>query len=238
MRHAPVWSRSAGFTLVEALLATLLMVVILSALATVTAQWLPNWNRGYARLQRAELLAAGLERLVADLAAAEFISAGGANDIPVFDGAELSVTFIRTTLVPNTFTGLEVVQIAETSDDRGPALVRRTAPFAPITGGTRASDQLNFSNPVVVIRAPYRVSFSYAGPDRVWRDTWRGAAQLPRAIRVRVRDAATSVTLAVSTSTLVRAELPARCTVARTIAECPGIGPSASSAGTGGLQGQ
>jgi general secretion pathway protein J len=238
MRHAPVWSRSAGFTLVEALLATLLMVVILSALATVTAQWLPNWNRGYARLQRAELLAAGLERLVADLAAAEFISAGGANDIPVFDGAELSVTFIRTTLGPNTFTGLEVVQIAETSDDRGPALVRRTAPFAPITGGARASDQLSFSNPVVVIRAPYRVSFSYAGPDRVWRDTWRGAAQLPRAIRVRVRDAATSVTLAVSTSTLVRAELPARCTAARTIAECAGIGPSASSAGTGGLQGR
>ena len=120
----------------------------------------------------------------------------------------------------------------------GPALVRKTAPFASMMGGARQSDQLNFSNPVVVIRAPYRVSFSYAGPDRVWRDTWRGAAQLPRAIRVRVRDAATSVTLAVSTSTLVRAELPARCTVARTIAECPGIGPSASSAGTGGLQGQ
>ena len=31
------------------LLATLLMTVILGALATVTAQWLPNWNRGMAR---------------------------------------------------------------------------------------------------------------------------------------------------------------------------------------------
>ena len=47
----------AGFTLLEVLLATLLMTVILAALATVTAQWLPNWNRGIARVQRAERLA-------------------------------------------------------------------------------------------------------------------------------------------------------------------------------------
>jgi general secretion pathway protein J len=238
MRNAPASLRNAGFTLVEMLLATILMVTILGALATVTAQWLPNWNRGFARLQRAELVAAGLERLVADLAAAENISASDANDIPIFDGAELSVTFIRTTLGPNTFTGLEVVQIAETSDDRGPALVRKTAPFASMMGGARQSDQLNFSNPVVVIRAPYRVSFSYAGPDRVWRATWRGAVQLPRAIRVRVRDAATSMTLAVSTSTLIHAELPARCTMANTTANCPGSGPSASSANTGSVQGR
>jgi general secretion pathway protein J len=236
MRHAPAWSRSAGFTLVEALLATMLMVVILGALATVTAQWIPSWDRGFVRLQRAELLAAGLERLIADLAAAEIVSAGGANDIPVFDGTELSVTFIRTTLGPNTSTGLEVVQIAETRDDRGMALVRRTSPFAPMSGATGESNQRNFANPVVVIRAPYRVSFSYAGPDRVWRDSWRGAAQLPHAIRVRVRDAATSMTLAVSTSTLIRAELPARCTGVKTIVACPSIGQSTSSAGTSSFQ--
>lgn len=35
-------TRVAGFTLIEALVATLLMAMILSALATVTAQWLPN----------------------------------------------------------------------------------------------------------------------------------------------------------------------------------------------------
>ena len=235
MRRAAAWRRSAGFTLIEAMLATLLMVIILGALATVTAQWLPNWDRGVTRLQRVAILAAGLDRLVADLAAAQFVSAGGTNDAPLFDGAELSVTFIRTTIGPNTVTGLEVIQIAETSDERGIALVRRTAPF---TGDARQGAQASFANPVVMIRAPYRVSFSYAGPDRVWRDTWRGAAQLPRAIRVRVRDAATSRTLAVSTSTLVHAELPARCTLAKIIAECPSIVSSANSAGVGGLQGR
>ncbi len=71
-RHSGI----AGFTMVEALLATALMGVILSALATVTAQWLPNWNRGFSRVQQTEHLALGLERVVADLAAAEFVSVG------------------------------------------------------------------------------------------------------------------------------------------------------------------
>ena len=212
MRRAPALSRSAGFTLVEAMLATMLMVVILGALATVTAQWIPSWDRGFVRLQRSA-------------------GAGDANDFPVFDGTELSVTFIRTTLGPNTSAGLEVVQIAETKDDRGLALVRRTAPFAPTTAATGERDQRNFANPVVVIRAPYRVSFSYAGRDRIWQDSWRGAAQLPHAIRVRVRDAATSMTLAVSTSTFIRAELPARCTGVKTTVACPSIGQSTNSAG-------
>ena len=62
-------ARNAGFTLVEALVATLLMAFILGALATVTGQWLANWDRGFIHAQRVELLAAGLERVVADLAA-------------------------------------------------------------------------------------------------------------------------------------------------------------------------
>jgi general secretion pathway protein J len=236
MRQPPVGSPKAGFTLVEALLATLLMAIILSALAMVTAQWLPNWNRGFARVQSTERLAAGLERLVADLAVAEFVSAGAANDAPFFEGSELSVAFVRTALGPNAGTGLEVVRIAETSDDRGHALVRTTAPFSPGRGGA-----LHFSHPVVLVRAPYRISFSYAGPDRVWRGTWRAQARLPHAIRVQVRDAATSLTLAVSTSTLVHAEIPTRCAVARTVGECQVLANGANApadARAGGFEGR
>ena len=222
MKRSPRSPRNAGFTLVEALVATLLMAFILGALATDTAQWLANWDRGFIRAQRVELLAAGLERVVADLAAAEIVSMGGGYDPPLFDGAALSVTFVRTALGPNTSHGLEVVRIGETADSRGPALVRMTAPFVPFTASVRAADQLSFANPVVIIRAPYRVSFSYAGTDHVWRETWRGAKQLPRAVRVSVRDAATSRTLAMSTSTLVDAEIPALCTWPTTT-ECPGI---------------
>src|SRR6516225_9285550 len=89
---------SAGFTLIETLIATALMVAILAALATITAQWLPNWNRGFARVQRTELLSLGLERVVADIAAAQFVPPGAGTKRPLFDGAALSVIFVRSAL--------------------------------------------------------------------------------------------------------------------------------------------
>jgi general secretion pathway protein J len=210
----------AGFTLIEALLATALMGAILAALATVTAQWLPNWNRGFARVQRSEHLALGVERLVADLAAAEFIPIGRGTREPLFDGAELSVTFVRSALGPNTRPGLEIVRIAETGSDRGPILVRTRAPFVPVVLGINDRDQPNFADPVVLVRSPFRITFSYAGIDRVWKPTWRGLALLPRAVRVQVRDVATERVLGASTATIVHAELPQICIVQEAPADC------------------
>ncbi len=42
--------------------ATLLMAMILGTLTTVTAQWLPNWNRRFARVQRTELVAIAVDQ--------------------------------------------------------------------------------------------------------------------------------------------------------------------------------
>src|SRR5437879_12862662 len=89
---------SAGFTLIETLIATALMVAIMAALATVTAQWLPNWNRGFVRVQRTELLSLGIERAGADLAAAQYVSAHYATRTPLSEGRELAVTPPRTAL--------------------------------------------------------------------------------------------------------------------------------------------
>jgi general secretion pathway protein J len=211
--------RVAGFTLVEALLATALMGVILAAIATVTAQWLPNWNRGFERVQRVELLAAGLERVVADIAAAEFVTAGATIQQPVFDGSELSVTFLRTAVGPNTRGGLELIRIQEIATDRGLAMVRTRARFQPI-GRDGVETQARPSDPVVLVRAPYRITFSYAGPDRVWRPVWRGEGQLPSAIRVQLREAASERTLSVSTATLVHAEMASDCLLAEVTNDC------------------
>jgi general secretion pathway protein J len=221
-RTAPSRSREAGFTLIETLIATALMAAILAALATVTAQWLPNWNRGLARIQRSEGFALGIERLVADLAAAQFITAGREFTQPVFDGAVLSVTLVRPTFGPNALPGLDVVRIAETVAESGRVLVRTRAPYVPVVTGVNDRTQPNFTDPVVLIREPYRVTFSYAGPDRVWKETWRNADLLPRAVRVMVRDAATQQILAVSTATTVHVELPAQCVSAQQLAGCTG----------------
>ena len=225
-------SRIAGFTLVEAMVATALMGMILAAIATVTAQWLPNWNRGFERVQRVELLAVGIERIVADLSAAEFITAGTASRVPVFDGTELSVTFLRTAIGPNTRPGLELVRIAETAGERGLMTVRTRARFLPI-GRDGVDVQPAPTDPVVLVRAPYRVTFSYAGVDRVWRNVWRGQGELPKAIRVQLRDAATDRTLAASTATIVNADMPADCVLSEVIADCLNR-PAAPQPGAGG----
>ena len=225
-------SRIAGFTLVEAMVATALMGAILAAIATVTAQWLPNWNRGFERVQRVELLAIGIERIVADLSAAEFLTAGTASRVPIFDGTELSVTFLRTAIGPNTRPGLEVVRIAETAGERGLMTVRTRARYLP-TGRDGVEVQPAPSDPVVLVRAPYRVTFSYAGADRVWRNVWRGQGELPKAIRIQVRDAATDRTLAASTATIVNADMPVDCVLAEVIADCLNR-PAAPQPGTGG----
>jgi general secretion pathway protein J len=222
--------RIAGFTLVEAMVATALMGAILAALATVTAQWLPNWNRGFARVQRVELLAIGLERIIADLTAAEFVAATADARLPVFDGTELSVTFLRTALGPNTRPGLELVRIAETRVENGLATVRSRARFMPI-GRDGFSPQPAPGDPVVLVRAPYRVTFSYAGADRIWRNVWRGQDRLPTAIRIQLRDAATDRTLSVSTATLVHVNMPAECVLAEVVADCLNRSPAQPSSG-------
>jgi general secretion pathway protein J len=210
-------SAIAGFTLVEALVAMVLMGVILTALATITAQWLPNWSRGFARVQQSELLAVALDRIAADLAAAEFMPPNSTTERPLFEGTELAVTFVRSALGPNTRPGLEIVRLAETADRRGPKLVRSRAPFVP--RDSPAAHAL-FGDPVVLLSMPYRASFSYAGRDGVWRGSWLDAKELPAAVRLIIRDTATARTLAVSTAIVIHTQLPATCVAPKADNEC------------------
>ena len=206
----------AGFTLIEVLLATLLMTVILGALATVTAQWLPNWNRGMARVQRAERLSIGLERALADLSVAEMIPMNGDAKRPLFEGAELSVMMVRTAVGPNTRPGLEIIRLIEKADSQGLALVRERPPFNPMPSDA----QIRFTDQVVLLRAPFRVTFSYAGPDQVWQPTWRDQPQLPNMIRVTVRNSATGQVLNVSSAAIVHINAPAECARAKNVTSC------------------
>jgi general secretion pathway protein J len=205
----------AGFTLIEMLLATLLMTVILAALATVTSQWLPNWNMGMTRVQRAERMALGLDRIAADLSVAEMVPINGDARTPLFEGSELAVTFVRTAVGPNARPGLEIVRFVEKADNQGLAMVRERAPFAPMP----ADAQIRFADQVVLIRLPFRVTFSYAGPDQVWQPNWR-QAQLPERVRIAVRDGATGQLLSVSSATIVHVNAWAECARAKNVSAC------------------
>jgi general secretion pathway protein J len=202
----------AGFTLIETLVALALTGLVLSALANITAQWLPNWNRGMGRIQRSESIGLALQRIGADLAAAEYVPANREQRQPLFEGSELSVTFVRTALGPNARSGLDVVRIGETTDQQDFVTVRSRTPFAPLQPAASLAEQLRFDGPVVLLRAPLRLSFSYAGPDRIWKSNWHEADRLPAAIMLTVRDAATERVLSVSTVTSIHAEAPAPAT--------------------------
>lgn len=189
--RTPVRRRSrpdAGFTLFEMLVATAVLGLIMSVFGAVTGRWMPDWGRGLLRVQRNEQIAIALDRVTADVAAAEYVAATSADPKPLFEGNEQSVTFVRSALGPNSRPGLEVVRIVETADSAGPALVRLRAPYVPPGAGNARFGEVAFGDPVVLLRAPYHVSFAFAGSDRIWRSTWMQKDALPMAVQVTTRD--------------------------------------------------
>jgi general secretion pathway protein J len=214
-------SGESGFSLLEALVAVALMGVLLAMLATITGHWMANWRTGFDRVQNADLLGLGIDRIAADIAAAQYVSLGG-DARTFFEGTGTSVTFVRSAIGPNAAPGLEIVRLGEDEDARGRVLVRARAPFALVTARAVDDGEVEFTNPIVLVRPPFHVSFAFAGHDRIWQDIWLDAKKLPDAVRVTVRDGLTDEILPVSTATLISVNAPAEC-VQGTPAACGGL---------------
>jgi general secretion pathway protein J len=229
-RHARRHAGIAGFTLIEALVATALMGVVLTSLASLAGQWLPNWNRGIARAQTSELVGIALDRLVGDVAASQYITASRDTKLPLFDGTPSAVIFVRSALGPNARPGLEIVRIAEIRDGSGAVLVRSMAPFTPLAMNGNAPILPPLVDPIALLRPPYRVSFAYAGPDGVWKNTWQNAPELPAVVRVTVFEGDSARPLSISTAAMIHVDLSASCV--------PGSGQPGQAVQVPGEQGQ
>jgi general secretion pathway protein J len=203
MKRADSDSRVAGFSMIEAMAALALTATIILALSSVAGQWLPNWRRGFVDLQRADLLGVGLERLADDLSAAEYVTPSAGAPAPLFEGDASSAVFVRSAIGPDAYPHLEIVRLAEIKEDRGVAMVRTRARFAP-TAPSVAAQAISFGDPVTLIRAPFHISFAYAGPDRLWLPSWKGRKQLPESVRISVRDTVANRVLSASTVARVR----------------------------------
>jgi general secretion pathway protein J len=211
-------SSTAGFTLLEALIATAMMAMILAALATITRQWLPNWNRGVVRVQSNDQLARALERVSDDLAATLFVASGPKDKRPFFNGGETSVTFVRTALGPNAGIGLEFVRLAEAAGDAGPVLLRTRSAYVPNRPPVAETEARISADPVVLLRRPYRLLFAYAGPDRAWQVRWQSQHLLPETIRLTIQNAATTTSW--TTVVSVRARTGVECLTAQSPTAC------------------
>ncbi|MCL2715553.1 MAG: type II secretion system GspH family protein [Alphaproteobacteria bacterium] len=199
-----------GGTLIEAIAALALMGLVLSALATITAQWLPNWRRGFGRIERAERIGIVLQRISADLAAAEYVPPGRDTRRPLFDGSPSAVVFVRTAIGPNAPAGLEVVRVGAGGEGEGRVTLRERARFTPLAGGRSWLEHLHFENPVRLCAAPLQLSFAYAGPDRVWKSTWRNEARLPAMMQLTMREEGRD-DASVSTVAVIHAQMAGSC---------------------------
>jgi general secretion pathway protein J len=103
----------------------------------------------------------------------------------------------------------------------------------PITKGINDHDRPRFVDPVALMGKAYRVSFSYAGNDRIWHDSWTQENELPKAIRVTIREVHTRHILGASTALLLHVASPVDCINAKSQAECLALrAPNAQSAGS------
>ena len=233
-RSAKRQTREGGFTLIETLVALALMGLVLSALANLTAQWLPNWNRGLDRIQRSEMIGITLQRIAEDLSEALYVPAtGGDNKTPLFVGSEQSVTFVRTAVGPNAGRGLDVVRLSETREGSGLATVRSRAAFRPLPREASFSEQFHFGEAVLLLRAPYRLSFAYAGEEGGWQSNWRETDKLPAKIRLTVRDV--SSTRAISTVASIHVQSSAQGDCKQSDGKCDGSATAPANA-QGGQQ--
>lgn len=209
-----------GFSIIEGLAALALTGLIMAALSTMIAQWIPTWNRGFHKLQLSDLYGVALDRVVDDLSAATYVTGGRENPRLFFDGGPRSATFVRPVLDPGARPGLEIVRIESFSDKSGAGLVRRSLRFTPLPRGVTAGQPLRFSNSTIVLRTRARIVFSYAGADGAWRESWSNPQRLPSLVRIDVHDASGSGPLALSTTAVVHAEAPASCAARGTFRAC------------------
>jgi len=214
-------SSVAGFTIFEALAATVLMALVVSALGMLTSQWLPNWNRGINRLQSMEKVAIALDRLGADIEAAEFVSVKAEDPKPLFDGASRRLVFVRTIARPNAPQGLEIVNLTEIPADGGFALTRTTAPFRISSGSNVRMPR--FVDEVVLIKPPYRIKLSYRGLNSEWSDAWHLQPMLPREVTLAVEGLTGRSLHSLSTSVRLRTQAPVQCANAASLESCLSI---------------
>ncbi len=170
----------AGFTLLEALASVAVMAAILTGLAMIAGQWLPNWRHGFLAVQNADLIGLGLDRIEQDVSSAEYARLDGGQGAPLFRGEPGAVTFVRSAIGPGATPRLEIVRIGETQTRQGPEVERSRASFAPGAIGA-------FGDATTLLRPPFQLVFAYAGPDGRWLPSWSNLPRLPRAVRLTVQ---------------------------------------------------
>lgn len=208
--NAPARPSEGGFTLIEALATLLLTGLMLSAITTLTGQWLGGWNRGAARLERSEGLAVAFDRIARDVGGAIPMASPIRPGAVTFVGEPASLIFVHQSIDPGAPAGLEVVRLFAGRDGR---LMRERGVYDPET----PLEGIAVREAVGVTRESYGIAFSYLDDLGAWSPDWN-SPKPPAALRVRLRPLAGGRDVIASFP--VRAGAPALCARATTFRIC------------------
>ncbi|WP_159732817.1 prepilin-type N-terminal cleavage/methylation domain-containing protein [Methylosinus sp. Ce-a6] len=221
--------RRAGFTLVETLAALAVASSIIVGAATLTHHVAFHFDHGARSVDEAERLALAMERLARDFGAASFVAltpAGASRKQPeerpapiAFDGSAERLVFVTASAIGARAALEEIVAFSiEPAGGESARLVRRRAPWL----GPRAGlDAANAQDAVILLEGRFDMSFVYASIEdgaASWRVAWRGEAELPRLVRLDLRDRETGEQLFPGAEFVLRADAPAAC--ANASAQC------------------
>ena len=172
-------------------------------------------------MQRIESLDVGLQRLVSDLEAAEFVSPNVTSKTATFVGDAKSVTLFASRMLreqPLISNSCDWPKPWMNAASRWCAPMRRSSRLIPIclsTPNSISPTQSCSSAPPIGFPSPSREPTGFGA------NSWRnGIPAYPLPARIQVRHAATDELLAVSTAALLHADLPAECVAQHSSHEC------------------
>ena len=189
--NSRAYNRSRGFTLVELLVAIMILTLFMTASMGAVRIASRNWAAGQERADATEEMRATADFLRRQFAQLPNLTVGeGDKRRLTFAANEKQVRFVAPAPQYSHGAGLMTyVLAAELIDDR-PSLTLRYAPFDP------GSDEVNgryFSEPIILASGFEGIGFQYYGAptdddDETWQTIWQDDADnFPSAIFIRTR---------------------------------------------------
>jgi len=229
MGRARARAGQRGFTLVEVLAALAIASVIIMATAALMHNVVFAFDRGTSRVSAGERLVLAADRLAADVASARFIAQDtAAGAVAAFAGQPTKITFIGAGMIDPArrqdgiaSAAPEIVSVTVEDADGITQVVRRRAAW--LDPRTRLED-VALRDEVVLVAGQFDAAFGFArvGSDGAltWRSSWAGEPNLPRMVKLSLRDRASGIDLLGGAEFVIRADAPRACARAGAGADC------------------
>jgi general secretion pathway protein J len=185
----------SGFTLIELVVALVLLGAMMSLLYSGLTFALRSWDAGDANGRRAADRRLGENFLRRELSETFPMRWKDATALRyAFDGQDQVLRFVSTRAAGVAQGGLALVQVDIEADPKEPRVKNLVMRRAVATGDVADFSALDRADPSILVEDVDGVAFSYFGSENdftepKWSDQWQIQSRMPAMIRVRLHDA-------------------------------------------------